>query len=91
MAVDLAMAKRHLNVFHEDDNEIIASYLAASAAWALKYCNRGEVPEGAAAQFDAATLLMLGDLYEHREISVETYSENPAARRLIDPFRLMRV
>lgn len=91
MAVDLAMAKRHLNVFHEDDNEIITSYLAASAAWALKYCNRSEVPEGAASQFDAATLLMLGDLYEHREISVDAYSENPAARRLIDPFRLLRV
>lgn len=91
MAVDLAMAKKHLRVFHNDEDAEIALYLAAAVAQALKYCNRDEVPAGATAQFDAATLLMLGDLYEHREISVESYSENPAARRLIDPFRLMRV
>jgi len=91
MAVDLAMAKRHLRVDHDDDDELIEQYLNAAAAWALKYCNRSEVPDGAAAQFDAATLLMLGDLYEHHEISVDAYSENPAARRLIDPFRLLRV
>lgn len=91
MAVDLAMAKKHLRVFHNDEDAEITLYLAAATAWALKYCNRSEVPDGAASQFDAATLLMLGDLYEHREISVDAYSENPAARRLIDPFRLLRV
>jgi len=91
MAVDLAMAKKHLNVFHDDDDTLIGAYLGAAAAWTLKYCNRESVPADATFQFDAAALLMLGDLYEHREISVDGYSENPAARRLIDPFRLMRV
>mgnify|MGYP000982233883 CR=1 FL=1 len=91
MAVDLALCKKHLYVDHNDDDAIITAYLGAAKAWALKYCNRDEVPEGAEFQFDAATLLMVGDLYANREIGVSDYKENPAARRLIDPFRLMRV
>lgn len=91
MAVTLERAKQHLNVDFTDDDDIIGLYMEAAEAWALKYCNRSDIPSGAEAQFDCATLLMLGDLYENREISTATYVENPAARRLIDPFRLLRV
>ncbi|NGN44980.1 phage gp6-like head-tail connector protein [Mesorhizobium sp. CGMCC 1.15528] len=91
MAVDLAIAKKHLNIFHDDDDELITAYLGAATAWTLKHCNRETVPAEATFQFEAAALLMVGELYEHREISVDSFSENPAAKRLIDPFRLMRV
>lgn len=91
MALTLAMAKRHLRIFNEDEDDEIATYMGAAIAWSLKYCNRETVPDGAEFQFDASALLMLGELYEHREISGDGYSENPAAKRLIDPFRLMRV
>lgn len=91
MAVDLAMAKKHLRVDFDDDNDAITLYLAAAVDWTLTYTNRTAAPVGAASAFDAATLLMLGDLYEHREIGGGPYSENPAARRLLDPYRLLRV
>lgn len=91
MAVDLAMAKKHLRVGHNDEDTEITLYLNAAVDWTMTYTNRTAVPVGASAAFDAATLLMLGDLYEHREIGGGPYSENPAARRLLDPYRLLRV
>lgn len=91
MAVDLAMAKKHLRIQHNDDDTEITLYLNAAVDWTQTYTNRSAVPVGAASAFDAATLLMLGDLYEHREIGGGPYSENPAARRLLDPYRLLRV
>lgn len=95
MSIDLAKAKVHLreDLVDTANDALIQTYIDAASAWALGYCNIDAVPTGAEAQFDAATLLMLGELYMNREIGIlgQTYAENPAARRLIDPFRMMRV
>lgn len=92
MAVTPDQAKRHLRIDYSDDDAEIQLYLNAAAAWALRYCNRDAVPAGAAFEFDAATLLVMADLYEHREAqATEALVENKSARRLIDPYRLLRV
>ncbi len=92
MAVTLEQAKRHLRVGFSDDDADIQLYLNAAAAWALRYCNRETVPTGAEFEFDAATLLVMADLYEQREAqTTEKLIENKSARRLIDPYRLLMV
>jgi len=95
MTIDVAKAKVHLreDLVDTANDALIQTYIDAATAWALGYCNVDAVPSGAEAQFDAAVLLTVGDFYMNREASVigQTYTENPAAKRLIDPFRMMRV
>jgi uncharacterized phage protein (predicted DNA packaging) len=91
MAVTLERAKQHLEVDFEDKDDLITLYLAAAEAWALKYCNRSEVPSGAEEQFDIAILLMVADLFNNREINVGDYTPSPNVKWMIDPFRLLRV
>ncbi|PWL18830.1 phage gp6-like head-tail connector protein [Falsochrobactrum shanghaiense] len=93
MAVDLALAKKHLRVDFGDDDAAITLYLAAAVDWTLTYTNRSEVPIGAEFAFDAAALLMMAGMYENREavITGTIQAEVPTARRLLDPYRLLRV
>lgn len=93
MAVDLAMAKKHLRVGHNDEDTEITLYLNAAVNWTLTYTNRADVPSGAEFAFDAATLLMMAGMYENREavITGTIQAEIPTARRLLDPYRLLRV
>lgn len=93
MAVDLAMAKKHLRVFHDDEDAAITLYLNAAVDWTLTYTNRTAVPVGAEFAFDAAALLMMAGMYENREavITGTIQAEIPTARRLLDPYRLLRV
>ncbi|MGB3042457.1 MAG: head-tail connector protein [Xanthobacteraceae bacterium] len=95
MTINVTKAKVHLreDLVDAANDALIQTYIDAATAWALGYCNIDSVPAGADAQFDAAILLTVGDLYMNREASFvgQTYNENPAARRLIDPFRMMRV
>lgn len=93
MAVDLAMAKKHLRIQHNDDDTEITLYLAAAVDWTLTYTNRSAVPAGAEFAFDAAALLMMASMYENREavITGTIQAEIPTARRLLDPYRLLRV
>lgn len=93
MAVDLALAKKHLRVLHDDEDVEIKLYLDAAVVWTMTYTNREAVPTGAEFAFDAAALLMMAGMYENREavITGTIQAEIPTARRLIDPYRLMRV
>lgn len=93
MAVTLETAKKHLRVSHDDEDDEIKLYLTASEKWALNYTHRDEVPEGAEFEFDAAALLMMAGMYENREavITGTIQAEIPTARRLIDPYRKLRV
>lgn len=92
MALTLEKAKKHLRVDFDDDDEMIQLYLDAANAWALRYCNRDAVPAGAEFEFDAAALLTMADLYENREAqTANVLHENISARRLLDPYRLLRV
>ena len=40
MAVDLALAKQHLRVLHNDEDTLIARYLAAAIAWVENYTGK---------------------------------------------------
>ncbi len=92
MAVSLELAKKHLRVFHNEEDEEIALYLAAAETWAMTYTSRDTVPVGAEFAFDAASLLMLAGMFENREAaSVTAVHDVPTARRLLDPYRRMRV
>jgi len=93
VAVSLELAKKHLRDTHDDDDDEIELYLAAAVEWTLTYTNRDAVPDGAAFAFDAATLLMMAGMYENREavITGTIQAEIPTARRLIDPYRRLRV
>lgn len=91
--IDLARAKLHLRLDSDDEDDLVEADIDAAVGWALNYCNISAVPDGADAQFDAATLIMVGELYKSRELGTDlrTFSENPTATRLIDPFRMLRV
>lgn len=93
MAVDLTLAKKHLRVGHNDEDTEITLYLNAAIDWTLTYTNRASVPAGAEFAFDAAALLMMAGMYENREavITGTIQAEIPTARRLLDPYRLLRV
>ena len=40
MAVDLTLAKQHLRVLHDDEDALIAQYLAAAIAWVENYTGK---------------------------------------------------
>lgn len=93
MAVTLELAKKHLRVSHDDEDQEIEIYLAAAVDWTMTYTKRKEVPVGAEFAFDAAALLTMASMFENREsdITGTIHTEIPTARRLIDPYRLLRV
>ncbi|MFZ2869850.1 head-tail connector protein [Zavarzinia sp.] len=94
--VSLEQAKKHLRVDFDDDDELIALYVAAAEAGLLQYCRIAAVPAGADAVFQAAALLVVGDLYNFRETAqVGSVSSQialtPNVLWLIGPYRMLRV
>jgi hypothetical protein len=94
--VTLDEAKAHLRVDGADDDADITLKLAAAEDDVSRYLGRPvpwtdadgvEVPVPAAVK--AAILLVLGDLYANREVSVidATYAENPTLKRLLSSYR----
>jgi hypothetical protein len=98
MLLDLADAKRHLVVIHDQDDELISGYVAAAHDYIEQYIGRSvpwtdggdppsvvPVPES----IRQAARLLVGDSYAVREGSVTgTIAENPAVRRLLGPYRV---
>lgn len=84
-------AKAHLHVEDDDQDDLIELYADAAVQSCLTYCNQKLVPVGAEPSFKAAALLNLGGLYAQRESVVAggSYSVNPAAAALLNPFRIM--
>lgn len=104
--VDLATAKRHLRVLHDDDDAEIDLYTSAAENIVVEYLDRVVLPAGETLPSDdptamlvtpsivAAILLMLGDLYENREADREQKSDAvmpPAVRALLAPWRVWRM
>lgn len=94
----LQEAKQHLSVDHEDDDGLIQIYADAAVSAALEYVSRPAVPDDprAIAAFRAAALLLLGDLYAHRETGQVGSVSSPinvtaSARFLLNPWRLLSV
>lgn len=90
---DLAEAKQHLGVEHNDHNSLIESYADASVLSCLDFCDRKLVPQGAEPAFRSAALLTLGGLYNSREsiITGTIVALNPTVEALLRPYRIIRV
>lgn len=95
--VTLDEAKTHLRIDHDAEDELIGTYLAAATQSAADFIHRpipwtdGEgAPVEVPAPVKAAILLILGDLYAHREgrFVGTTPADNPAVQMLLWPYRM---
>ena len=82
MTVSLDLAKAHLRVLHDDEDNLILSYIDAAQAWIDRFC--GENVDVYAAELDQAQLLLVGFYYETRGIGDDV---PPAVHALAGPFR----
>ncbi|SFZ82420.1 uncharacterized phage protein (possible DNA packaging)/phage conserved hypothetical protein, phiE125 gp8 family [Devosia enhydra] len=69
MAVDLTLAKAHMNITGSGDDTIITHYIAAADAQVTSQLGTGvdDIPE---AIFDQAVLMLAAHWYENREAVV---------------------
>lgn len=90
---DMAEAKQHLRVDHDDDDTLIEGYADAAVLSCLDFCDRKLVPQGAEPAFKAAALLTMAGLYNSREsvITGTIVALNPAVENLLRPYRIIRV
>lgn len=90
---DLAEAKQHLRVDHDDDDTLIEGYANAAVLSCLDFCDRKLVPRGAEPVFKVAALLQMAGLYNSREsiITGTVVALNPAVENLLRPYRIIRV
>lgn len=72
--ISLSLAKEHLRVVTDDEDELIKLYIAAAREYAEKYQNRVFVTDDPDIETEkpgelekAAMLLIIGHLYENRE------------------------
>lgn len=101
--VDLELLKKHLRVFHDDEDDELEVYQAAAETIVAEHIDREVVPTGATPTTDdgieltppitAAILLVAADLYENREpdMNAEGNAVLPRhVRALLAPYRVWR-
>lgn len=103
--VDLTTAKAHLRVYHTDDDDSIALYVAAAESIVTEYVDRAVFAVGETLPEDdphamnvtpaitAAILLLVGGLYENREADPDATGNAvlpKAVRALLAPWRVWR-
>lgn len=91
MSVNLQMAKDHLRVRHDDENNLILAYMDAAEAWLQRYC--GDNYDEYAPELEQAQLLLIGHWYVNREAVAVGNATIPhevplAVEALALPFRL---
>lgn len=86
MSVALTLAKQHLRVHHNDEDDLIVTYIDAALAWLQRFC--GDNYDAYAPELEQAQLLLVGYFYENRGIGDEV---PPAVKALAGPFRLPTV
>lgn len=102
--IDLTVFKRHLRVFHDDEDDELTLYLVAAETVVTEYLDREVVAAGQTpsladgivinAAISAAILLVGADLYENRE--PDTASSGDAVlprhvRALLSAYRVWRI
>lgn len=89
--IALDLVKEHLRVHFDDEDDLILTYMAAVRAHIEDYCDReyDDInPEIAGAAF----MLLVGDLYAHREAqSDRQLHENETVNRLLSLQRKLSV
>lgn len=89
--VTLEEAKAHLRVDHDAEDELIEAYIDAAAAAVRDYTG-AEFADPAPGPVRAAVLLMVGELYAHRERSTDRVIHlNQTYYALLNPYRVLEV
>ena len=86
----LTETKEHLRVSHADEDTLIGAMMQAATYASADYLNMAfeQLTATVPSPIKAATLLMIGDLYENREAqSDRPFNRNPTYRNLLDPYR----
>lgn len=84
--ITLAEAKAHLRIDHDDENADIELRLRMARAIVADYISADSTSRTNADVEDAATLLVLGELYANREASADPLS--PTVRGLLERLRV---
>lgn len=96
MSVSLEEAKLHLRIEADEDEEdgLITGSIEAAEGYIAEYLG-DDLPEPMPAPVRAAVLLLVGDLYEHRErqaiIGAGGFQQNPTFQLLLNPYRSSEV
>jgi uncharacterized phage protein (predicted DNA packaging) len=86
--VDLAQTKQHLRIEHTDEDALLDFYIEAASDYVLAFTQTSYDADTAPAMLKAATLLLIGDLFENREgCSQDFMKRNPTLTRLLWLFR----
>lgn len=92
MSVSLEEAKAHLRLMDDEneENNLITGMIEAAQGYIAQYLG-DDLPEPMPAPVRAAVLLLVGDLFEHRERQAITgvggFQQNPTFRLLLNPYR----
>lgn len=85
--VTLQEAKDHLRILEDDEDAYITGLLAAAEGHVAGYLG-DDLPKPMPAPVRAAVLLLVGDLYEHRERQNDrALYENATFHLLLNPYR----
>lgn len=93
VVIPLSLLKQHIEYDDNDRDEQITFYAQSALDYCLKWCDEPawKAPEDIPHPVKSATLLVLGDMFEHRtsQSEIQLY-ENKAAERLLFPYRNWR-
>lgn len=89
--VTLEEAKLHMRVDHDEEDGYIMGLVAAAETHVANFLG-DRLPDPMPTPIKAAVLLLVGDLYEHRERQGDrTLTEGTAYSMLLAPYRSMAV
>ena len=85
--ITLSEAKAHCRITTSSEDSLVAVYLDAALDYCASYCDRA-FPSVLPGSVKAAALLMVGELYASREVTMPgSMSVNPTILNLLQPYR----